>query len=57
MVAQSYSETRRAMAKKIGLGRKPGEKVERAVEGAVKSARKAGKAALASAREALTPES
>ena len=26
MVAESYSEARRAMAKKIGLGRKPGEK-------------------------------
>ena len=27
MVAETYSETRRAMAKKIGLGRKPGTKV------------------------------
>lgn len=27
MVAQNYSESRRAMAKKIGLGRKPGAKV------------------------------
>jgi len=26
MVAESYSEARRAMAKKIGLGRKPGQK-------------------------------
>lgn len=26
MVAPAYSETRRAMAKKIGLGRKPGSK-------------------------------
>jgi predicted transcriptional regulator len=26
MVAESYSESRRAMAKKIGLGRKPGER-------------------------------
>ena len=26
MVSESYSETRRAMAKKIGLGRKPGAK-------------------------------
>ena len=26
MVAQSYSEARRAMAKKIGLGRKPGQR-------------------------------
>lgn len=30
MVAQNYSESRRAMAKKIGLGRKPGAKVESA---------------------------
>lgn len=57
MVSESYSEARREMAKKIGLGRKPGQKVAKAVEGAVKSARKTGKAALASAREALTPES
>lgn len=28
MVAQNYSESRRAMAKKIGLGRKPGAKAE-----------------------------
>jgi predicted transcriptional regulator len=28
MVAETYSESRRAMAKKIGLGRKPGTKVE-----------------------------
>jgi predicted transcriptional regulator len=28
MVAQSYSEARRAMAKKIGLGRKPGAKMK-----------------------------
>lgn len=57
MVAEGYSQARRDMAKKIGLGRKPGEKVVKAVEGAVKTARKTGKAALASAREALTPES
>lgn len=37
MVAQTYSESRRAMAKKIGLGRKPGSKVEKA---AAKPARK-----------------
>jgi predicted transcriptional regulator len=28
MVAESYSESRRAMAKKIGLGRKPGQKIK-----------------------------
>ncbi|MGK6325404.1 MucR family transcriptional regulator [Sphingomonas sp. DT-51] len=33
MVAETYSEARRTMAKKIGLGRKPGQKVtEAAVE-------------------------
>lgn len=57
MVAESYSEARRDMAKKIGLGRKPGEKVAQAVGGAVKAVRKRGKAALDSARETLTPES
>lgn len=57
MVAESYSEVRRAMAKKIGLGRKPVEQVVKAVEGAVKTVRKRGKAALASARETLTPQS
>lgn len=31
MVSESYSETRRAMAKKIGLGRKPGVKTGRRV--------------------------
>ncbi len=56
MVAESYSESRRAMAKKIGLGRKPGQKVAKAIDGAVKTARKTSKAALASAREALTPD-
>lgn len=30
MVAPTYSETRRAMAKKIGLGRKPGQRVNKA---------------------------
>ena len=30
MVSPNYSESRRAMAKKIGLGRKPGQKVEKA---------------------------
>lgn len=53
MVAPSYSEARRAMAKAIGLGRKAGTKVEKAAEGAVKSARKPGKAALATAKKAL----
>ncbi|RZL81129.1 MAG: transcriptional regulator, partial [Sphingomonas sp.] len=30
MVAEAYSESRRAMAKKIGLGRKPGQKASSA---------------------------
>lgn len=57
MVAESYSESRRAMAKAIGLGRKPGTKVEKAAEGAVKQTRKRGKAALAAARDTLGAES
>jgi predicted transcriptional regulator len=32
MVAEAYSESRRAMAKKIGLGRKPGQTVQKAEE-------------------------
>ena len=47
MVAPSYSEARRAMAKKIGLGRKPGEKMPaKAVSAKPKSAAAAKKAAL-----------
>lgn len=57
MVAENYSESRRAMAKKIGLGRKAGQKVEKAVESVAKTTRKGGKAALAAAREALGSES
>jgi predicted transcriptional regulator len=34
MVAETYSESRRAMAKKIGLGRKPGQKTETLAEDA-----------------------
>jgi predicted transcriptional regulator len=45
MVAEAYSEARRDMAKKIGLGRKPGQKVTRKAEGSVKQPRKTGKAA------------
>lgn len=32
MVAPAYSEARRAVAKKLGLGRKPGTKVEKAAD-------------------------
>ncbi|RYE99086.1 MAG: transcriptional regulator, partial [Oxalobacteraceae bacterium] len=32
MVAETYSESRRAMAKTIGLGRKPGQTVQKAEE-------------------------
>lgn len=53
MVAPAYSEARRAMAKTLGLGRKAGTKVEKAVEVAAKSVRKSGKAALEAARQAL----
>lgn len=53
MVAPSYSESRSAMAKTIGLGRKAGEKVEQSAAGAVKTVRKGGKAALQAAKETL----
>ncbi len=46
MVSQSYSESRRAMAKKIGLGRKPGQKVA-AAPAKAKNARSAKDAAQA----------
>ncbi len=53
MVAPSYSESRSAMAKTIGLGRKAGQKVEQAAGGAAKTARKGGKAALQAAKDTL----
>jgi predicted transcriptional regulator len=53
MVAESYSEARRAMAKSIGLGRKAGKKVAEATETVTKSARKGGKAAIDAAKQAL----
>ena len=60
MVAATYSEARRAMAKAIGLGRKAGrtienveQTVETAMEPVVKAARKSSKAALAAAKKAL----
>ncbi len=52
MVAESYSEARRAMAKTIGLGRKPAQKAEDAAKPAPK-AKRGGKAALDAAKEAL----
>ena len=53
MVAAGYSAARSAMAKSLGLGRKAGQKVEKAAAPMVKAARRGGKAALAAAREAL----
>ncbi len=44
MVAPAYSESRSAMAKTIGLGRKPGQKVQSGTT-AAKPARKAAKSA------------
>jgi predicted transcriptional regulator len=52
MVAASYSEARRAMAKTIGLGRKPTQKAEDAAKPAPK-AKRGGKAALDAAKETL----
>jgi len=40
MVAPTYSEARRTMAKSIGLGRKPGQTVAKAADGALKATRK-----------------
>lgn len=56
MVAATYSEARRAMAKSIGLGRKAGAKVEQTAETAVKAVRKTGKAALDAAKHTLGTE-
>ncbi len=57
MVAATYSEARRAMAKSIGLGRKAGQKagqkVEQVAEGAAKTVKKRGKAAIDAAKQAL----
>ena len=57
MVAATYSEARRAMAKTIGLGRKAGTKMEKTAEKAVKTARKSGKAAIDAAKKTLGAES
>lgn len=46
MVAQSYSESRREMAKKIGLGRKPGAKAPAAKSKNARSAKDAAQAHL-----------
>jgi predicted transcriptional regulator len=53
MVAPSYSESRSAMAKTIGLGRKAGQQVEQTAAGAAKTVRKGGKAALQAAKDTL----
>ena len=53
MVAASYSEARRAMAKTIGLGRKGKQKVEEAAAPVVKKARRGAKAALTAAKATL----
>jgi predicted transcriptional regulator len=54
MVAESYSEARRAMAKKIGLGRKPGmtRKTAETTEAASAPAKRGRKPALATAGDA-----
>ena len=56
MVAASYSEARRAMAKSIGLGRKAGTKIEKTAVTAVTAVRKTGKAAIDAAKQALGNE-
>jgi predicted transcriptional regulator len=55
MVAPNYSEARRTLAKTIGLGRKPGHKVTKAVEQAaapVKPAAKRARKSVSDAQEA-----
>lgn len=52
MVAESYSEARRAMAKKIGLGRKPGARRKPAAEAADQAATAAPRARRKSTVEA-----
>ena len=44
MVAESYSESRRAMAKRIGLGRKPGAKIVPATDAKPAPRKRAAKA-------------
>ncbi|KQO07919.1 MULTISPECIES: MucR family transcriptional regulator [unclassified Sphingomonas] len=56
MVAATYSEARRAMAKSIGLGRKAGSTVEKAAGSAATTVRKTGKAALDAAKKTLGNE-
>ena len=46
MVAETYSESRRAMAKKIGLGRKPGQRKGETVPAAAKRKAKADEAVV-----------
>jgi predicted transcriptional regulator len=49
MVAENYSESRRAMAKKIGLGRKPGQRAGGSGDAAPTPAKRGRKPAEASA--------
>lgn len=53
MVAENYSAARRDMAKKIGLGRKPGQKVAETAKAGATKAKRGAKAALDAAKEAL----
>ena len=52
MVAEAYSEARRTMAKKIGLGRKPGQKVKDAAPEAPVAKPRRSKAKATEATEA-----
>jgi predicted transcriptional regulator len=53
MTAPSYSEARRSMAKKIGLGRKPGQTVKAAGDGApTKTAVNRGRKSVSEAKKA-----
>ena len=55
MVAPAYAETRRTLAKKIGLGRKPGQKVARKAAPKKAPAAKKAPAKAAPARKKAAP--
>lgn len=51
-MAESYSEVRRDIAEKIGLGRKPGQKVAETTKAAGTKTKRGAKAALDAAKQA-----
>jgi predicted transcriptional regulator len=55
MVAPAYAETRRTLAKSIGLGRKPGQTIAKTVAPIATAVKRGAKAAVAKVEEAVTP--